>query len=290
VIEAISHAIPIDFASTANHGRSRSSRAVLRLLLVLAALVNGAAAEISFEQLKEILPGHTVALRVPFKGSEIYFDLEGRPFPPYVRGTLGRDGFVTISDVTRDDHNNVILSGHRAILLSFAPDEPLQLITTGEAARIYFVVVSQTPEELGRRIAQIIHSASENKQLISAYKVALTQNVTLGEREVTTECHLRTMATPITRTLSRKKIEANVIINEFGEPDAVAFRSGLKKNREKADAATSIWNWRFAPVRSNGKLISCSQALTIDTMKVSLLPNPSEHAIDLVRLPGRRHR
>lgn len=234
-----------------------------------------------------MLIGHTVALRVPFKGSEIYFDLDGRPIPPFLKGTLGRDGFVTISAISRDDHN-VTLTGHRAALLSFAPGEPLQLMEAGEAVRIGFAVASQTPEELGRRIAGIIHSVTENKELLSAYNRAMRHNVKLAGREVITDCELRAIAMPITRSLIGKKIEAKVIINELGEPDALGFRTSLKRH-EKAAAAASVWNWRFAPIRSNGKLVSCSHNMTIDTTGISVLPGASEYGIDLGRFPS-RHR
>jgi len=48
---------------------------------------------------------------------------------------------------------------------------------------------------------------------------------------------------------------------------------GLKRRHEKEDAVTSVWNWRFAPVRTNGRLVSCSGNMTIDTTKISLLPH-----------------
>jgi hypothetical protein len=256
---------------------------VFRLVLLLAALVSGAAADVSFEQLKALLPGHTVALRVPFKGSEIYFDLDGRPIPPFLKGTQGRDGFVTITDITRAEHN-VILTGHRAALLSFGAGEPLQFFEGTETVRVVLAVSSHTPAELGRRIARVIHSVTENKELISAYNNALTQNAKVGERQVTTDCELLTTARPITRALLGKKIEALVIVNELGEPDALAFRTELKKRHEKVAAAVSIWNWRFAPVRSNGKLISCSQALTVDATNISRIPDPSQDVFDLSKV------
>jgi hypothetical protein len=246
---------------------------MFRLCLVLAALLNVAIAEISFEELKSKLPGHTVALRVPFKGSEIFFDLDGRPVPPYMKGTVGRDGFITVSDIRMDDRSNVILTGHRAALVAFSADEPLRIVNARDKVTIGFVVPSSSPHDIASHLVRVIHSVKETNDLITAYNLALKQPVKVGDRDITMDCKLRTMATPITRTLAGKKIEAKVIVNEFGEPDALAFRTGFKRGYEKEDAITSLWNWRFAPTRSNGKPVSCSHTLNIDTTKVSPLPH-----------------
>jgi hypothetical protein len=244
---------------------------MFRLCLVLVGLLNVAVADVTLEELKSKLPGHTVALRVPFKGAEIFFDLDGRPIPPYIKGTVGRDGLITVSDVRMDDRRNVIITGHRAALVSFAADEPLRIVKSRDKVTVSFVVRSSSAYDLGHHLAQVIHSVKETNDLIAGYNMALKQSVRFNEREVTTDCKLQILSTPVTRTLAGKRIEAKVIVNELGEPDAVAFRQGLKRG-DKEDALTSLWNWRFAPVRSNGKLVSCSHTMTIDTTKISLLP------------------
>lgn len=245
---------------------------LFHLVLVLAALVSSSmAAEISFEELKSKLPGHTVALRLPLKGSEIFFDLDGKPIPPYLKGTMGRDGFITVSDIRLDD-NNVILTGHRALLISFAANEPLHLVKAKEKVTVGFVVPSSSPQDVSHQLELVIHPPGQIYDIIAAYNLALKKPVMVDDRQIATDCKLQTMATPITRTLVGKKIQAIVIANEYGEPDALALRSGLKRGSEKEDAVISLFNWRFAPVRFKGKLVSCTHAMTIDTTKISLLP------------------
>lgn len=233
----------------------------LLLLVLLASTQHG---PMTLPEIQQQLPGHIVALRVPFKGEEIVFASDGKPVPPILKGTFGRDGLITIESVKADENGNVIFRGHRAVLLSFE-GEPLHPVATTDKVRFGLTAAA---DEVSHSLARVILSPAELQNVSADYNRALRQSGRLGnDREVVTDCRLTPIATPVAREFWGKKLYARILVNELGEPEAVFFTRPITKKSDKDALLSTLWNWRFAPLRRNGKLASCSHELVIDASK-----------------------
>jgi hypothetical protein len=54
-----------------------------------------------------------------------------------------------------------------------------------------------------------------------------------------------------------------VIINEWGEPEAIGVLSAPNSKNDLRTFIATLWDWRFVPQQRNGKATACAGSIAI---------------------------
>lgn len=238
---------------------------MFRCCFILIALVSPAlAGEISSDELKHEFVGHTFALRQPLRGTEIAFLPDGTPVPPTFKGTFGRDALIHVFEVKLEGPN-LIIRGRRSVLIAPRFGAPFQLIQTEEKTKVTVALPTLTRSDLDRLLATVFLGRAEFQITVRNYQSGLQwPGVLQPDRPVYTGCKLQALSSPGPRAWIKGRILARMIVNELGEPEAIALEKPLSSKSDQAELLAALWNWRFAPVRRNGKPVACSSALGLN--------------------------
>jgi hypothetical protein len=71
-------------------------------------------------------------------------------------------------------------------------------------------------------------------------------------------CKLTAMVKPGPANFISGRFVTRMIVNENGEPEAIAIQAGPKSNRDVTALLSMLWNWRFAPTRGRTKPAFCT--------------------------------
>jgi hypothetical protein len=74
---------------------------------------------------------------------------------------------------------------------------------------------------------------------------------------------LQPLARPTPYGVANGRFVARVIVNEWGEPEAIGVLSAPKSKGDVKTFITTLWDWRFVPYQKNGKATACSGSIAI---------------------------
>jgi hypothetical protein len=219
--------------------------------------------EVTPAQLKKQFLGSVLALRTPLRGSELTFLPSGKPAPPVLRGSFGRDGILRVEDV-RLDGPNLRFETRRETLVAVNPGSALKFDATGERARLTIVLPSREKKEVDQLLDAIFRPRTEAMQTLRHYNEGIRSDATIDTPDFSlSRCKLTALAKPGPASFISGRFIARVIINEDGEPDAIAIRLGPRSNGDLHTLVNMLWNWRFAPNHKPGKPAYCTANLGV---------------------------
>jgi hypothetical protein len=234
---------------------------VLLALSLVPSLLNGE--EISAAQLKHDFVGSVLALRTPLRGSELIFLPSGQPAPPVMKGSFGRDGILRVEDV-RLDGSNLTFSTRREILVATRPEATLQFDLTNERAKLTIVLPSREKKEVDRLLDAVFRRRGEVVTTLTHYNRGISSEETIDTPEFSlSRCKIVALAKPKPSTFLSGRFIARLIINEEGEPEAIAIKQGPKSSGDVHTLVYMLWNWRFAPNHKPGKPSYCTANLGV---------------------------
>jgi hypothetical protein len=234
---------------------------VLLALSLLPSLLKGE--EISAAQLKREFTGSILALRTPLRGSELIFLPSGQPAPPVLKGSFGRDGILRVEDV-RLDGSNLTFNTRREILVATRAEATLQFDPTSERARVTIVLPSREKKEVDHLLDVIFRRRDEAVSTLTHYNRGINSDEKLETPEFSlSRCKIVAVAKPAPSAFLSGRFVARLIINQDGEPEAIAIKQGPKSSGDVHTLVSMLWNWRFVPNHKPGKPSYCAANLGV---------------------------
>jgi len=237
-------------------------RWVVGLGVIALIAASSCAEEIDPAKLKRDFAGSVIALRQPLRGSEITFASDGQPVPPIQRGTFARDALVRIEDVKLQG-STLSFECRRMILFARAAGKGVEFFPTSEKTRIMLILPSREAASVERELDAVFRRSAETQALLTSYARAFTQEGLLEPGRPVSRCKLQPLARPTPYGVANGRLVARVIINEWGEPEAVGVLSGPRSNSDLKIFVETLWDWRFVPYQKNGKATACSGLIAI---------------------------
>jgi hypothetical protein len=234
------------------------------LAIVAMALGSGIASaeQIDTARLKKDFSGSVIALRQPLRGSEITFQPDGDATPPIQRGTFARDAFVRIDDV-RLENSSLLFECHRMILIARATGKGVEFFPAREKTRIVVFLQSREAGSVERTLDSVFRRSAETQGLLNDYARAFTQDGLLESGRPVVRCNLQLLARPTPYGVANGRFVARVIINEWGEPEAIGVLSAPNSKNDLRTFIATLWDWRFVPQQRNGKATACAGSIAI---------------------------
>lgn len=222
----------------------------------------GSAEQIDAAKLKRDFSGSVIALRQPLRGSEITFQPDGDPVAPIQRGTFARDALVRIDDL-RLQGSTISFECHRMILLARATGKGVEFFPTSEKTRIVVFLPSRETVSVERTLDSVFRRSAETQGLLTDYARAFTRDGQLEADRPVVRCNLQPLARPTPYGVANGRFVARVIVNEWGEPEAIGVLSAPKSKSDLKTFIATLWDWRFLPHQKNGKATACAGSIAI---------------------------
>jgi hypothetical protein len=213
-------------------------------------------------KLRKDFAGSVIALRQPLRGSEITFQPDGSPVPPIQRGTFARDALLRIDDV-RLAGSALLFECHRMILVARSTGKGVEFFPANDKTRIVVLLRSPEAGSVERVLDSVFRRSAETQGLLTDYARAFTRDGLLEPNRPVVRCTLQPLARPTLYGVANGRFVARVIVNEWGEPEAIGVLSAPKSKGDVKTFITTLWDWRFVPYQKNGKATACSGSIAI---------------------------
>lgn len=229
---------------------------------VLVVLASARGEDIDAVKLKQNMVGSVVALRQPLRGSEITFETDGHPVPPIQHGTFGRDALLRIDDL-KIEGRSLEVDCRRVLMLARVKAKGMEFYPTNEKTRVIVILPSRSEQSAYAVLDRVFRRTAETGEVLTNYGRAFGQDGVLEPDRRVRSCQLRVIAHPAPYGPAGGKFRGRVIVNEFGEPEAVSVVDAPKSKREFKIYIATLWDWRFAPSFENGKRTACTSDIVM---------------------------
>jgi len=148
-------------------------------------------------------------------------------------------------------------------MLARSKTKGIEFFPTDEKTRIIVHLPSRAEHSTYAALDRVFRRTAETASLLNNYGHAFGSEGELEPNRPVKSCDLRVLAHPAPYGVAGGKFQGRVIVNEFGEPEAVSVIEAPKSKREFKIYIATLWDWRFAPSFENGKPTACSSDISM---------------------------